>query len=65
MVLHQVRRAVGDATFFPLLRAWVREHRHGNADTEQFIALCERRSGKDLGSLFDTWLYGEGKPDLP
>ncbi|MFH8365812.1 M1 family metallopeptidase [Streptomyces sp. NPDC018031] len=65
MVLHKVRRAVGDDTFFDILRTWAKTHRHGNADTEQFIALCEKKSGKDLGPLFDTWLYGKGKPAKP
>ncbi|MGV9788491.1 M1 family metallopeptidase [Streptomyces sp. NPDC003435] len=46
MVVHKVRRAVGDETFFDILRTWTRQHRHGNADTGQFIALCESKSGK-------------------
>ncbi|GAA2729065.1 M1 family metallopeptidase [Streptomyces nogalater] len=62
MVVHKVREAVGDETFFGILRTWTRQHRHGSADTRQFIALCESESGKDLGALFDTWLFGEGKP---
>ncbi|MEU8568267.1 M1 family metallopeptidase [Streptomyces pathocidini] len=62
MVLHKVRQAIGDKTFFTILRTWTRQHRHGNADTGQFIALCEQKSGKDLTELFETWLYAEGKP---
>ncbi|MBT2387174.1 M1 family metallopeptidase [Streptomyces sp. ISL-11] len=62
MVLHKVRRAVGDDTFFAIARTWAADHRHGNADTAQFIALCEKKSGKDLGALFDTWLFGKGRP---
>ncbi|MEU9789786.1 M1 family metallopeptidase [Streptomyces sparsogenes] len=62
MVLHKVREAVGDKTFFAILRAWTRDHRHGNADTRQFIALCEKKAGQDLQDLFDVWLYGDGKP---
>ncbi|MDT0547064.1 M1 family metallopeptidase [Streptomyces lonegramiae] len=65
MVLHKVREAVGDKTFFAILRAWTRDHRHGNADTAQFIALCEKKYGKDLQGLFDIWLYGDGKPKKP
>ncbi|MBL1084278.1 M1 family metallopeptidase [Streptomyces actinomycinicus] len=62
MVVHKVREAVGDRTFFRILRTWTRQHRHGNADTRQFIALCEAESGKDLTGLFDVWLFGRGKP---
>ncbi|MGW2210742.1 M1 family metallopeptidase [Streptomyces sp. NPDC001781] len=62
MVVHMVRSAVGDETFFDILRTWTRHHRHGNADTRQFIALCESKSGKDLTALFDTWLLDRKKP---
>ncbi|MEU6083833.1 M1 family metallopeptidase [Streptomyces sp. NPDC047108] len=62
MVVHKLREAVGDATFFHILRAWTREHRYGNASTRQLIALSEETSGKDLSALFDTWLFAEKKP---
>lgn len=65
MVLHKVREAVGDKTFFAILRAWTRDHRHGNVDTAQYIALCEKKSGKDLKDLFDVWLYADSKPKKP
>ncbi|MEU6995383.1 M1 family metallopeptidase [Streptomyces sp. NPDC046465] len=63
MTLHQLRKAIGDRTFFAVLRTWTSEHRHKNADTEQFIALCEKKSGKDLSDLFDTWLFSPEKPE--
>ncbi|MGW6908602.1 M1 family metallopeptidase [Streptomyces sp. NPDC054940] len=62
MVVHRLRKAVGDETFFDILRTWTRQHRHGNADTRQFIALCEARSGKNLTKLFDAWLFNKEKP---
>jgi len=62
MTLHALRRRVGDETFFALLRAWAAAHRHGNADTADFIALAERMSGERLGDLFDAWLYTARKP---
>ncbi|MEU8560118.1 M1 family metallopeptidase [Streptomyces cyaneofuscatus] len=62
MAVHKVREAVGDKTFFGILRTWTGQHRHGNADTGQFIALCEDGSGKDLTALFDTWLFEKRKP---
>ncbi|MFH8605991.1 M1 family metallopeptidase [Streptomyces sp. NPDC018029] len=64
MTLHQLREAVGEHAFSTILRTWTREHRHGNADTEQFIALCEKESGEDLTDLFDTWLFSPRKPDV-
>ena len=35
---------------------------HGNATTQQFIALAEQISGKDLDAFFKTWVYSAGKP---
>jgi aminopeptidase N len=64
MTLHQLRLAVGDDTFRRILRTWVAEHKYGNADTAQFIALAERLSGKPLADLFQTWLYTASKPAL-
>jgi peptidase M1-like protein/immune inhibitor InhA-like protein len=64
MTLHQLRLAVGDATFFRILKTWHAQHAGGNGSTEQFIALAEALSGQDLTSLFDTWLYTPSKPVL-
>ncbi|NBE56627.1 M1 family peptidase [Streptomyces sp. YC537] len=65
MVIHKIRQAVGDDRFRDLVRGWTRTHRHGNADTRDFTAYVEKRAGKDLDGLWDTWLYGEGKPARP
>lgn len=62
MTLQALRTAVGDETFFLILRTWARTHQYGNGSTPQFIALAEALSGQDLTSLFDTWLYTAGKP---
>ncbi|MFC6064622.1 M1 family metallopeptidase [Streptomyces ochraceiscleroticus] len=62
MVLQQLRNAVGDRTFFRILKEWPAAHRHGNAGSKDFIAFCEQHAHKDLTGLFDAWLYGEGKP---
>ncbi|WP_282791430.1 M1 family metallopeptidase [Streptomyces sp. CC224B] len=62
MTLHKVREAAGDRIFFDIIRTWTKQHRHDNVDTEDFIALCEAKAGKDLTQLFDTWLFSERKP---
>jgi hypothetical protein len=64
MTLHQLRLAVGDATFFNILRTWHARRAGGNGSTEQFIALAERLSRQDLTALFNTWLYTPSKPVL-
>jgi aminopeptidase N len=64
MTLQMLRERIGDRAFFRLLPAWTRLHRYGNADTADFIRLAERISGRQLGDLFDTWLFTPGKPTL-
>jgi hypothetical protein len=62
MALHALRTAIGDETFFRLLRVWVREQGGGHATVEEFIATAERVSGMQLDELFQTWLYTPSKP---
>ncbi|MGY1430238.1 M1 family metallopeptidase [Streptomyces sp. MN12] len=66
MVLHQIRRTVGDEAFRDLLRGWAAAHRHGNADTEDFTAYVEKSApDEDFAGIWDDWLYGDGRPDSP
>jgi len=62
LTLQALRTLAGDSTFFRILRTWYREHRGGNASTADFIALAERKTGRDLGAFFEDWLYKEGRP---
>ena len=62
--LEGYRQIVGDATFYATLRAWVSEHAYANASTEDWIALTERVSGRDLGAYWQDWLYESGKPSI-
>ncbi len=64
MTLQALRQTIGDEAFFQLVRAWVDQHRRGNVDTSEFIALAESISGQDLGAFFDDWLYSDEKPTL-
>ena len=64
MTLQVLRDRVGDDVFFQILRDWTGQHRYGTATTAQFVALAERDSGRDLGPLFDAWLFHPGKPTL-
>ncbi|TGB10808.1 M1 family metallopeptidase [Streptomyces sp. MZ04] len=64
MTLQMLRERIGDKAFFKLLPAWTQQNRHGNATTADFIRLAEKISGKQLDSLFETWLFTKGKPAL-
>ena len=63
MTLEALRELAGHATFFAILRAWYRDHRGGNVTTAEFIALAERKTGRQLDDFFDDWLYRAGRPD--
>ncbi|MFC9326098.1 M1 family metallopeptidase [Kitasatospora sp. NPDC057015] len=62
MTLQALRNAVGDQDFATLLREWPRAHRHGNASTCDLLRLAEEISHRQLGPLFDAWLYTAAKP---
>ncbi|MCL6668450.1 M1 family metallopeptidase [Streptomyces panaciradicis] len=64
MVLQQIRRTVGDDTFYDIIQGWAATHRHGNADTAEFTAYVEKKApGKDFDAIWRDWLYGKGRPD--
>jgi aminopeptidase N len=65
MALHQLRLTVSDDAFFRILRDWTSTRQYGNGTIEQFEALAEQISGKDLHALFTSWLFTSGRPDLP
>ncbi|MEU7896708.1 M1 family metallopeptidase [Nonomuraea sp. NPDC049152] len=64
MTLHALRKSVGDAVFFKLLKEWTARYKYGYVTTPQFIELAEKLSGKQLDSLFDAWLFQPRKPVL-
>ena len=66
MTVQALRVAIGDPAFFALLKSWPAEHKDGNATTDDFIAAAEKAAGgKDLGPLFQAWLFGTTKPPKP
>jgi aminopeptidase N len=66
MVLHKIRQTVGDDTFYDIVQGWAADHRHGNADTDDFTAYVEKKApDEDFTPIWEAWLYGDGKPDQP
>ncbi|MCS7083165.1 MAG: M1 family aminopeptidase [Bacteroidetes bacterium] len=64
VVLHMLRRMVGDSLFFRILRAYTAdpELAYRVARTEDFRRVCEAVTGQDLGFFFSQWIYGAGYP---
>ena len=66
MLLHMLRKKLGDAHFFQGLKNYLNhpDHAFGYARSEDFMAIMEQTSSVDLSGFFDDWLYGEGYPSF-
>jgi len=64
MVLHMLRKKLGDATFYQGLQAYLSdpEFAYAYAKTPDLQAKMEVESGEDLTEFFNDWIYGEGYP---
>lgn len=64
VVLHMLRRLVGDDVFFDGLRRFYADWRFRKAGTEDFRAAMEASGAPDLRAFFEAWIYGTGIPEL-
>ena len=64
MVLHMLRKKLGDASFYQALRDYLSspDLAYDYASTQEFIDIIETSSGEDLTEFFNDWLYNEGYP---
>ncbi|MFG1706961.1 M1 family metallopeptidase [Nonomuraea sp. M3C6] len=64
LALHALHRALGDQVFFPVLRAWTAQHRHGNVTTQEFAGHVQRHTSRPVGPLLSAWLHDKPLPGL-
>jgi aminopeptidase N len=64
MVLHMLRRLVGDEAFFAGLRRYYDTWRFAKAGTDDLRRAVEAEAGVDLSRFFEQWIYGEGLPQV-
>ena len=64
MVLHMLRRVVGDEAFFQGVRDFYMEWRFKKAGTDDFRRVMEEASKRDLSPFFEGWIYGGAIPRL-
>ncbi|MAX69717.1 MAG: peptidase M1 [Flavobacteriaceae bacterium] len=64
MVLHMLRKKLGDANFYQGLQDYLVDPdlAFDYAKTEDFQDVMEVSSGVDLGEFFNDWVYNEGYP---
>ena len=64
IVLHMLRKKLGDTDFFDGLKNYLSDpnHAYAYAKTEDFIGIMQSTSGQDLTEFFNDWLYNQGYP---
>ncbi|MBO9521133.1 MAG: M1 family metallopeptidase [Nocardioidaceae bacterium] len=65
LLLHTLRRRVGEEAFRSVLRTWVERHRYGNAGTPELRALVAEIAADPAEDLFTDWLEKAALPALP
>jgi hypothetical protein len=64
MVLHMLRRLVGDDAFFRGIRMFYAEWQFRKAGTDDFRVAMEKASGRNLSAFFEGWIYRTEIPQL-
>lgn len=62
MVLHMLRRLLGDEVFFAGIRRFYSEWAFRKAGTDDLRQTMEAVSGEDLSAFFEAWIYGSDIP---
>lgn len=64
MVLHMLRKKIGDANFYQGMQAYLDDPNlaFSYAKTPDYKAKMEAVSGEDLTEFFNDWIYNEGYP---
>jgi aminopeptidase N len=64
LVLHALRRAIGDEAFWGGTRAYLEKHAYGVVESRDFQRALEAASGRSLDRIFDAYVHGAGHPEL-
>jgi aminopeptidase N len=62
MVLHMLRRLIGDEAFFAGIRNFYAEWQYRKAGTSDLMQVMEKVSGRDLSRFFEAWIFREAVP---
>lgn len=64
MVLHILRKYLGDEMFFAGLKLYLEQNKFKSAEAQQLRLAFEEVSGEDLVWFFSQWYYSNGHPKL-
>jgi len=66
MVLHMLRKQLGDTDFFQGMKNYLADPNfaYGYAKTEDYKTIMEIASGENLTEFFNDWIYNQGYPSF-
>ena len=64
LILHALRRYLGDEAFFEGLQLYLRKHAYSDVELAELRLALEDVSGLDLNWFFDQWFLSPGHPEL-
>ena len=64
VVLHMLRRLIGDEAFFKGIRRFYDTWRFSKAGTDDLQQALEAEVGAPLGRFFERWVHGEALPQM-
>ena len=64
LVLHMLRRQLGDAAFFQGLNLYLTKHAFQAVEAHDLRLAMEQVSGQDLNGFFNQWFFAKGHPEL-
>lgn len=64
LVLHLLRRHLGDAAFFKGLNLYLTRHAFQSVEAHDLRLAFEQVSGQDLNWFFNQWFFAKGHPEL-
>jgi aminopeptidase N len=64
LVLHMLRRELGDETFWKGVGVYLGRHAKGIVETRDLMRALEEVSGRSLERFFEQWVFRAGHPEL-
>lgn len=64
VIIHMLRKYVGDEVFFEALQRYLQKHAFSNVEVHDLRQAFEEVAGEDLNWFFNQWFLDKGHPEL-
>ncbi len=64
LVLHMLRKELGDELFFKSLNRYCQNNIYRNVETADLIRAIEETTGRNMQWFFDEWVFSAGYPEF-